>query len=119
MLAPLVPLIWEHVTPEAFGDVFRHENDKCVFEYSIDGIMTKLELLDDLNGVERLSRQENNTAYNHFFQSVKDGLDQIDIEEISHLINELLNSDKDLNARHELSEIYSGFLNEIYLTDDN
>ena len=119
MLAPLVPLIWEHVTPEAFGDVFRHENDKCVFEYSIDGIMTKLELLDDLNGVERLSRQENNTAYNHFFQAVRDGFAQIDREKITHLMNESLNSVEDLRARHELSEIYVDFLNERYLTNDN
>ena len=119
VLAHLVPQIWDNITPDAFGDVFRRENDRCVFEYSIDGVMTTLDLYDDLNGVERLSREENNTAYNHFFQSVKDGLDQIDIEEISHLMNESLNSVEDLSARHKLSEIYADFLNEIYLTDDN
>ena len=30
VLASLVPLIWEHVTPDAFGDVFRREDDKCI-----------------------------------------------------------------------------------------
>ena len=101
------------------SNVFRRENNRCVFEYDVDGLITSLDLSDYLNEIATLSSEENSTTYNHFFQSAKDGLDQIDIEEISHLINELLNSDKDLNARHELSEIYSGFLNEIYLTDDN
>ena len=119
VLARLIPHIWDNINPDVFGDVFRRENDKCVFEYSIDRLMTTLELLDDLNGIERLSREENNTAYNHFFQSVQDGFAQIDHEKITHLINELLTSVGDLRARHELAERFTGFLYEIYPIDDN
>ena len=119
VLARLIPHIWDNINPDVFGDVFRREKDKCVFEYSIDGIMATLELLDDLNGIERLSREENNTAYNHFFQSVRDGFAQIDREKITHLINELFTSVGDLRAHHELAERFTGFLYEIYPTDGN
>lgn len=120
MLAPLVPLIWEHITPDAFGEVLRRENNRCVFEYSIDGIITAmLDLSNDLSGIAILSREENSCTYNHFFQSVKDGFAQLDREKITHLINEALTSVEDLSVRHGLSEIYIDFLHEIYPTDDN
>jgi len=120
VLAPLVPLIWERVTADAFGNVFRRENDKCIFEYDdIDGVMTTLELLDDLNGIEKLSREENSAAYNHFFQSVRDGFAQIDRGKINHLINEMLNLVEDLNERQDLDAMYIDFLEEVYRTDDN
>ena len=79
--------------------------------------MTTLELLDDLNGIQRLSREENSAAYNHFFQSVKDGFAQIDREKINHLINEMLNSV--LNERQALDAMYTYFLEEVYRTDDS
>lgn len=50
---------------------------------------------------------------------MKDGLTKLDGEEIIHLVNELLNSVEDISACHEFCEIYTGFLNEIYPTDEN
>ena len=121
VLARLVPLIWERVTSDVFSNVFRRENDKCIFVYSIDGVgvTATLELLDDLNGIEKLSRKENSAAYNHFSQSVKDGFAQIDREKINHLINEMLNSVEDLNEHQDIEAMYTDFLEEVYLTDDN
>ena len=121
MLARLVPEIWANITTNAFDDLFRHENGRCVFEYDIDDeLIAKLDLSDPLNGIAILCREENNTAYDHFFQSVKDGFTKLDREKIHYLISEMLIKSVEDNEEYEnLAAMFRSFLEQVYSTDDN
>lgn len=113
-LGVLVPEICSRINPEAFSRVFRLRYGKYVFEYDIDGMNQMLGLSDDLEGIRRLSRNENVDAYNDFIKQVQFKFAQLGRENVTGVINHLLSGIEALDVYNELSEFYDRFLDEVY-----
>ena len=73
-----------------------------------------LGLSDDMNGIKRLSRNENVPAYDDFIKRVQFKFAELGRETVNGVIKDLLEDVPDLAAYNELSEFYDRFLNEVY-----
>ena len=112
-LGVLVPAICR-LDSEAFSRVFRLRYGKYVFEYDVDDMTQILGLSDDMDGIKRLSRNENVPAYDDFIKRVQFQFAELGRGTVNGVIKDLLEDVPDLAAYNELSEFYDRFLGEVY-----
>ena len=114
-LVKLAPLLMGSEV-SAFVNVFRVIGEFIFYVYRDEsGLVDKqLRLFDDERGIKELCRQENEGAYNNFFDLVKAEFMKFDPEKVNQSVSELTQQVESIDERHNLTDFYSGFLQEIY-----
>ena len=113
-LVQLVPEIRKN-TPQAFTDVFEHQNQDIIYIYQDEMKVDKpLSLAGDEQGIKELCRQENEAAYTNFFNAVTDQFNKVGMPIVNQLVNDLTGREKNIEERRSLATFFSEFLREVY-----
>ena len=118
-LSRLVPEICKHINTDAFTGIFYHTKNGYVYEYNIDGLPERIGLNNDQDGIKRLSRKQNETAYASFFNVVRSNFTHLDRQEVTQLIKSMLRGIEDNNTHASVSNFYRQFLEEVYSHEDS
>ena len=113
-LAQLVPGIRKR-SLRAFGGVFKHQNQDIIYTYQDQMRVDKpLRLSNDDNGIKELCRQENEVAYNNFFNAVIAEFNKVGMPNVNQLVNELTGQIRNIDERRSEATFYSNFLKEVF-----
>ncbi|RKU25050.1 hypothetical protein C6497_16890 [Candidatus Poribacteria bacterium] len=113
-LVELVPKIRER-NPLVFVDVFEHQNKDIIYIYQDEMRVDKpMSLNGDEQGIDELCRQENETAYINFFNTVTDQFANVGMPIVEKLVNDLTGQIRNIEERRESAKFYSDFLREVY-----
>ena len=113
-LGRLVPEICQHINKDAFSDISYQSDKGYVYEYYLDGLLERLGLHDDLEGIKKLSKKQNEAAYDRFFKVVQSGFARPDRDQVTDIINSMLRKVVDNKTQTALSDFYRYFLDEVY-----
>ena len=111
-MAQLVPEIRKS-NPQAFKNVFEYQNQDIIFIYQTKLVPKRLRMSDDKTGRDQLCRQENEAAYNKFFNVVKNEFNVLKTESVTQAIKVLTDKVEDPEEQHELGTFYETFLQEV------
>ena len=119
VLARLVPEICNRINEKAFSGVFRLDHGRYVFEYHIDESAKWLALHDHDDGIKELCMNQNQTAYDEFFNSVQSCFTRLNRKRIfKKTIRPLLLKIENIDTRNKLNDYYNQFLDEVYPNND-
>ena len=111
-MTKLVPEI-RKINSQAFDDVFESNNGDIIFKYRVGLVTNRLRMADDKTGRDRLCRQENEVAFNKFFNSIKDEFNRLKQESVVHAIDVLTGQVENSDEQHKLETFYETFLQEV------
>ena len=116
-LGKIVPEICQHIHEDAFSDIFYPTKSGYVYEYSVDGLPERLSLHDESEGIKRLSQKQNENEYNKFINSVRSCFAELDRQQVTHHIGNLLREVEDDKELAGLNDFFRGFLDDVYSGD--
>ena len=111
-ITQLVPEIRKS-NPQAFNAVFEYQNKDIIFIYQSGLVLKRLRMSDDKTGRDQLCRQENEAAYNRFFNVIRDEFNMLTAGSITQAIKVLTDRVEDPQEQHELGTLYETFLQEV------
>ena len=116
-LGAIVPEICQHIDGSAFSGLFYPTKSGYVYEYSVDGLPERLSLHDESEGIKRLSQKQNEDEYNKFINSVRSRFAQLDRQQVTQHIGNLLREVEDDKELTSLNDFFRAFLDDVYSGD--
>ena len=116
-LGKIVPEICRHINEDAFSGVFYLTKSGYVYEYTVDGLPERLSLHDESEGIKRLSQKQNENEYNKFINSVRSRFADLDRQQVTQHIGNLLREVEDDKELAILNDFFRGFLEDVYSGD--
>ena len=116
-LGKIVPEICHHINTDAFSGVFYQTKNGYVYEYSVDGLPERLGLHDESDGIKRLSQKQNENEYNKFVNSVRSCFAELDRQQVTQHIGNLLRAVEDDKELASLNDFFRRFLEDVYSGD--
>ena len=116
-LGKIVPEICNHINKDAFSDLFYQTKNGYVYEYNVDGLPERLGLHDESDGIKILSQKQNENEYKKFISSVRSCFTELDRQQVTRLIGNLLREVEDDKEHAILNKFFRKFLDDVYSED--
>lgn len=116
-LGKIVPEICYQINQDAFSGTFYPTQNGYVYEYKVDGLSESLSLHDDSVGIRRLAQKGNEIEYNKFFNAVRDCFKYLKREDVTGIVNPMLQEIGDTNQRVKITDFFRQFLDDLYSED--